>query len=314
MNMAVDFSIIIPHFNSVKLITELLESLLNFNECDNLEIIIVDDNSPVECYDEISRINREKYDNKIRILKNNSKFSGAGAARNVGLQVAQGKWILFADADDLFFPNFYQTIHEYIKTDADVVFFVPASINHERADDKRVYTYLKQFEQYFEKGVEDGLRYNLPIVWSRLYQHDFLKKNQITFSNTRVSNDVMFSLKVGVCARKVKVIDKSIYIWRFTEGSLTTKMNKDAFKQRMEVVITANRYLKENLERKVFLKNRYTLPRYIALSLFRNKMGLIYTFKLISKLLKANFGIVKTSDFTHTSNFFKNNRLYKKNG
>ena len=54
---------------------------------------------------------------------------GAGYARNVGLSLAKGKWLLFADADDFFNLGFLNVLDNYIDSDNDIVYFSANSIN-----------------------------------------------------------------------------------------------------------------------------------------------------------------------------------------
>ena len=87
------YSIIIPHHNSPSLLQRLLNSIPERND---LEVIVVDDNS-----DEEKRAYSSRSDVKILYI-DKLQTRGAGKARNEGLAVAQGKWLLFADADDFY--------------------------------------------------------------------------------------------------------------------------------------------------------------------------------------------------------------------
>lgn len=88
--------------------------------CEDIQVIVVDDYSPdantyLERYPELSR----SYIEFIRAPKN----GGAGYARNIGLEQAKGKWIMFADADDFFVDKMYDIISSHVESDADVIFF-----------------------------------------------------------------------------------------------------------------------------------------------------------------------------------------------
>jgi len=69
----------------------------------------------LEKYPELSR----PYLEFIRAQKN----GGAGYARNIGLDQAKGKWLLFADADDFYVENMPDIIYSYADSEADVIFF-----------------------------------------------------------------------------------------------------------------------------------------------------------------------------------------------
>ena len=111
------FSIIIPHKEIPDLLMRCLKSI---PVSEDIQVIVVDDNSTgadtyLDKYPELSR----PYLEFVRTTKG----GGAGYARNVGLEHAKGKWILFADADDFFVDDMYGIICSYADSEADVIFF-----------------------------------------------------------------------------------------------------------------------------------------------------------------------------------------------
>ena len=116
-SMCPTFSIIIPHYDIPDLLMRCLKSI---PVSEDIQVIVVDDNSPdadtyLERYPELSR----PYLEFIRASKN----GGAGYARNIGLDHAKGKWLLFADADDFYVENMPDIIYSYADSEADVIFF-----------------------------------------------------------------------------------------------------------------------------------------------------------------------------------------------
>ena len=106
------FSIIIPVFNSEKFIKECVQSVLsqNFN---NLEIILINDYST----DRSGKICKELKLNNLNKLKliQNKKNLGVGASRNIGLNLANGKYIIFLDSDDYLIQNSLDYLYKRIK-------------------------------------------------------------------------------------------------------------------------------------------------------------------------------------------------------
>src|SRR5699024_8599309 len=92
----INLSIIIPHYNSINTLQYLLESIPNYKD---IEVIVIDDHSNAESKKELIEIGKKKSTN-IKFLNNEPHKIGAGACRNIGLDKASGKWLLFADADD----------------------------------------------------------------------------------------------------------------------------------------------------------------------------------------------------------------------
>lgn len=96
-----NISVIIPAYNSGKYIEETLHSVFNQTYSD-IEIIVVNDGSTDDTLDIIS-----KYSDKIRVYDRSNQ--GVSSARNFAAKEANGDWLAFIDADDLWLPNKLQT-------------------------------------------------------------------------------------------------------------------------------------------------------------------------------------------------------------
>jgi glycosyltransferase involved in cell wall biosynthesis len=99
MKLKIQVSIVIPCYNSEKFIGRTIDSVLH-QSLTEFEIIIVNDGSTDSSRKIIETIN----DSRVCII--NTKNNGVSKARNIGLQEAKGKYILFLDSDDLL-PNNY---------------------------------------------------------------------------------------------------------------------------------------------------------------------------------------------------------------
>ena len=105
--MDINFSIIIPHHDIPQLLERCLKSI---PIKEDLEVIVVDDNSNPKLVDFNNFPGMERKDTTCILDK---KGGGAGYARNVGMKHANGKWLIFADADDFFTDYFYDIINKY---------------------------------------------------------------------------------------------------------------------------------------------------------------------------------------------------------
>lgn len=90
-------STVIPCFNGSKYIAEAIDSILDQTGIVS-EIIVVDDGSQDDSCQIV-----EAYGDRVKLIK--KKNGGAAEARNAGIEVAQGKYIAFLDADDRFLPD-----------------------------------------------------------------------------------------------------------------------------------------------------------------------------------------------------------------
>ena len=99
-------SVIIPVYNVEKYLHVCLNSLL-YQTYQNFEIICIDDASSDSSLEILEYFTKK--DPRIKIIKNDSN-RGQGYSRNRGLEVAQGKYISFLDADDWFSPNAFEIL------------------------------------------------------------------------------------------------------------------------------------------------------------------------------------------------------------
>lgn len=245
----INLSIIIPHYNSTELLQVLIASI---PEREDVEILLIDDNStehPKRLRDIVGTRPEQ-----IRLFYNEPGKNSAGACRNIGLEHAAGKWLLFADADDYFVPGFYEKAAAYFESDFDLVWFIPTSWNlSENKLDRRHVRYENLVREYLEnKGgrEEIRLRYLQESPWSKLIRRQSVEDNAIRFETTMVANDIMFSARIGYAAGKVGASEEVIYCVTKQKGTLTTGVNPHKLYERVEVFLRKYRFLKERLDGK----------------------------------------------------------------
>ena len=104
------FSVIIPLYNKENYIQQTIESVLQQTVTD-FELLVVNDASTDNSVSVVSKIS----DSRIKLVEN-AKNVGLSATRNHGISKASGKIIALLDADDLWLPNFLETIQYLHKT------------------------------------------------------------------------------------------------------------------------------------------------------------------------------------------------------
>lgn len=163
---------------------------------------------------------------------------GAGYARNQGLKIAKGKWLIFSDADDWFSERFDKLLDAYADSDVDVIYFKPKSAMDEPSER------IKHILNLFEKGDEKLLRYMYITPWGKFIRRNLVSKNKFFFDEIRWSNDAFFMTEVAVAADKVLVTDDELYIVDEVDGSIThTKgCEKEEFVCRTKVDVKCYRY------------------------------------------------------------------------
>lgn len=217
--MSVSFSIIIPHRDSPDLLQRCLDSI---PKREDIQIIVVDDNSYPAVVDFDHFPGTDRNDVTVVLTK---EGKGAGYARNVGLEQAAGKWLLFLDSDDLLLPAITEVFDEVINASEDIVFYRPKFVFSEdlnRTSTRGGSIYNHYIDEYFETGNEMELRTRWHSPWSKIIKRSLVVEKNIRFEETRYSNDVLFSALVGCKADKIAVRDNCFYVVTEREGSLTS--------------------------------------------------------------------------------------------
>lgn len=230
----IDYSIIIPHKN----IPELLQRCLNsIPQRSDIQIIIVDDDSSSEIVDFENFPGLDRDGVEILFTK---EGKGAGYARNCGLQRAKGNWIIFADADDFFNPCFMSAVDEYRNTDYDIVFFESNTVDSDTLE-----ILSKRLNLSNGVGAEERLRYRHFVPWGKMISRCLIETNSISFDETMVSNDVMFSVKAGYYASKITACYREVYCATVRQNSLWHAMAYDSLLVRIDVACRYNYFLRQ---------------------------------------------------------------------
>lgn len=252
-----NLSIIIPHYNTPDLLQRLIDSI---PDLEDIQIIVVDDRSD-KLLDKLDEI-RDKYKNKVEFYRNDEFLKGAGTCRNIGLRHANGKWILFADADDFFLNEMYESVRTYFDSEFDEVFFIPTSTYSDTGElsDRHI-----NFEKFIKNYIANPSRENLLKVkislsspCSKLIRYDLIQRHEIWFDEVPHFNDMMFSVKTGHYSQKIAVSETIIYCIVKTRGSLTTQVGWEADEIRLKEYLKVCDFLKEHYSLKDLKAMHYT--------------------------------------------------------
>jgi glycosyltransferase involved in cell wall biosynthesis len=249
-----------------------------------VEIIAVDDRSDnANDIAEYSQIRRSyPY---VRYFTNDREKKGAGTCRNIGLENARGKWIIFADADDYFAEDAFNIIFRYLDDSSDIVFFSPFSVNVNTGKEADRHTEMCNMIDYHRKNhsqlSENLLRYFWSGPVSKMIRRDMVREHGIGFDEVIIANDVMFSMKCGLFARSINVCKDTFYIITRSADSLTVVRNPDKFIGRIKVNVKRYLFLKKNMNRGEFKDLGLSSGNWLIACI---KEG--YGFKLFFRILK----------------------------
>lgn len=198
-------SIIIPAYNAEKYIQQCIISLARQDlPQDNYEILVVNDGSTDSTLSILERLSKE-YPN-IHILT--TKNQGVSAARNLGIKTAQGKTLLFVDADDYMAENVLSTIHHTMEADQLDLLVFNYCYHDKQGKILREFDWRERNNMPVE--IVSGQVYiqvnALPsTVWTLAYRTSFIKKKELHFIPIR-HEDEEFIPRCFYFANQVKHI------------------------------------------------------------------------------------------------------------
>lgn len=217
-------SIIVPVYNAEKYLRRCIDSIIS-QSFTNFELILVDDgssdHSPQICDEYASRNNRIKLIHK--------KNAGVSAARNDGLDIAQGEFITFVDSDDWVNEDYLSTLLQYKQYD--IVFFSHRLIFEDG--------YSSEFRFEDREGVSNAIwdivadlkknstKWNFfGYTWNKMFRNQIIKNNNIRFvDKLRVSEDEVYTLDYCTHAQSIKVLPVCVYNYRVLDTGLTATKN-----------------------------------------------------------------------------------------
>ncbi len=232
--MEKSYSVIIPHKNVPSLLKRCLASIPIRND---IQVIVVDDNSRNDLSAEAEKICKLYHSSFIKTTKG----GGAGYARNVGLSRVVGKWVLFADADDFFHYNAFDVLDRFADSDVDVVYFYCDSKYSDTLEPDK--DRVPAIKEGIEKKDYDLLRFKSSVPWGKLISNNTIKSNGLNFEEVIASNDIMFSARLGACAKKIEVEPQTLYCVTTRAGSLYSRPSPERMKSRFFASIRVNKFL-----------------------------------------------------------------------
>lgn len=209
-------SVVIPVYNAEKYLEETLKNLVS-QTYENLEIIVIDDGSEDDSYRILNRF--AGLDVRIKGIKKQNQ--GPGAARNLGMKLAAGKYIIFLDADDHVEENMIELLAEAMEQEQADFAMCRAYAYDEGYDRKRTFAIalneniLKGKSFFCPKEVYGELfQVTGGFVWNKLFRTDFLRTNQIEFADTCIYEDMFVTMQSLMTARKIALVNKELITYR----------------------------------------------------------------------------------------------------
>ncbi|MEE0913004.1 MAG: glycosyltransferase [Ruminococcus sp.] len=214
-------SVIIPVYRVEKYLNQCVDSVL-CQTYKNIEVILVDDGSPDSCpqiCDEYLRI-----DSRVKVI--HKQNGGSSSARNAGIDVFTGDYVIFLDSDDYWnCDNFiFELVEKITSKPSDVIIF--------------------GYNKCLDDGIVNNSSYNLNILmsvtgkaehlktlvkndifesqaWSKAIKAEIFKNNDMYFEEGVFSEDVDWSARLILASKSFDVLNNKVYMYRQHKTSIT---------------------------------------------------------------------------------------------
>lgn len=259
-------TVIIPVYNGEKFIERCITSVRE-QTYKNLEILVLNDGSKDQSEEIIQRL--QKDDERIMYYSHENR--GVGKTRNRGISLAQGEYIVFLDADDVFENDYVETLLKHAGKNDMVI----SGYKRIDSDGQKI-----RFEA---KPVDDEWsHFKYTATSGKMYKSDFLLKNHIEYQTFKIGEDILFNLKACSLTNKIVIVPYTGYRAFYNPMSVTKQMNANI--KRNHIVPVLNEITKLNLEKRYsFSKVSFFYCKTIAQHLY-NQVAILSKQQLLEEV------------------------------
>ncbi|MEA5141187.1 glycosyltransferase family 2 protein [Arcicella rigui] len=249
-------TIIIPIYNVELFIERCLLSAFN-QSFNSIEYLLINDRGSDKSI-EIAKKIVESHPRKCDIKFINHPYNiGLGATRNTGIDNAKGEYVYFLDSDDTIPTHAIEKLYEVASNEkVDVVVGSYTSVDFNGNNQK--------WEWIFSKNIIRG-EYSVGnfflhggyyvMIWNKLYNTEFLRKNKIYCIPESLNEDVFFSIQVALTAQSLGTIKDITYLYTFRKGSIMYTFIEKNILDYIKTIVELIRYSKEY--RNTIIYNRF---------------------------------------------------------
>jgi len=290
-NKKILVSIVVPIYNVEIFLDKCVNSLIN-QTYKNIEIILVDDESPDNCgklCDEFAKKDK-------RIIVIHKKNGGLSDARNAGLEKSSGEYICFVDSDD-FVSEFYveKLLNGAINNNADICAcnFEYIDLNNKtwirKEKENKVYSRKEAIKDIFTTNQNTEV-----MAWNKIYKTILFTKNNIRFPFGKIHEDNFTTYKLYDKANKIALINDKLYYYLQRDNSIMATFNE----KRFDILLALD-------EIKEYFKNENEFESEIQCN------ELLIYLSLLNNMIKSNYNGKKKKEIR--IKIIKNMSSYLKN-
>lgn len=297
-------SAIIPTYNAGPRLKKCIESIINQSlGIENIELIIIDDNSTDKITKETIKKYQSQYPQNIKTIFLNKNSGGPGKPRNIALKHTTTNYIIYADQDDYYLKDGFQTLYQSItQYNSDMIMCNRYSQYHGKKH-KNMRQLQKnlinispfQNQKYFNLLFQ----INIGLCWANIYKKEFLIKNNIKFLENAYAEDTFFYIQVLKYSQKITILpQKIVYVYNIHDQSTCHSHSKKFITKAMKGWDQINNFLKNTNINIDQLLTRQTELFLMDFSLADNQIKK----ELIKKIYQHETKLIKEFNFnTHLS-------------
>lgn len=286
-------SVIVPVYNIEDYLKECLDSLRNQSYRD-IEIILIDDGSS----DRSGKICDAYAAMDMRIKVIHKENEGVSSARNAGLEIMQGDYVLFADGDDWLDTNMIQELFESMqKSEAQMAICDTYQTDGTNFEVRNLFKYAKNKKIFYEKEIYDIIKYTATL-WNKLIERKCIE--DIRF-DTKISygEDLLFLVQILKNVNKIVIVNKPLYYYRNSRvGNVASSSINNSYMEFIDTTYIIYKMLMEkNYQIAATIRLSYALNRTIEFipvsEIYQSKKYL----RKIKNILRNNPEIYKELKF-----------------
>lgn len=218
----IELSIIVPVFNVEQYLSKCLDSILQ-QDYDDYEIICINDGSTDNSQYILDKYSRK--DSRIRVIE--QRNSGLSQARNTGLDVAKGRYVMFIDSDDYLRDGSLKRMVQQMRPGIDAVVTTCKVVYYENKE-------LKKEDERFFKIPFDGVVELEPellfdfhcCAWAKIFRMDIIRRNSLRFPVGRKYEDNYWHWCYGLVSKRFYFKNEFSYYYIRRPGSIMNETFK----------------------------------------------------------------------------------------
>lgn len=272
-------SVIIPVYKVEKYLEQCLDSILN-QTYSRMEILLVDDGSPDRCGEICD--DYAGRDARVRVIHKTN--GGLSDARNAGIEVASGSWLVFVDSDDYIHPQMIELLYRTAQREqAEIVWCGIAEVDEEGvcADQAvqpgSLYEILKVETVLYNRQEAERQFYTVKnmqpcmVTWNKIYAADLFRGRlgEIRFPKGKIYEDGYTTYRLIYAAERIATIPCRLYYYRQRSGSIMNVNSHRTYEAALESGLERMAFYREHEEEELY-RLELNLTIYSVIRFYQN--------------------------------------------